>query len=242
MSRYERVVRAFVFVFRSFSFVRRHRLARYFILPGLLGLLLGSAIGVGVFSLSMFLLEKVALALIGHDAFLKPFLWLFAFGQAILFFGLSWRFVAALAVLPSLGPLQDRLEVIATGSYRQTRWIDDAKNAALGGLNSLIQMGGFAVLSVLTLPLGPFGGFLLTIYDAYFLGSGIYDALLERDFPSPSVRRRELRKMRPEMLGVGLGAFVLLFIPVLGIFTSSGMGLVAAFRLRNMKKNEKQDG
>lgn len=230
--RLQRVVRAFLSVFRSLRVVRQERLWSYFVLPGLLSLVLGTALAVGVFYAALALLEWLIVLIPGTmaDAAL-PFLWIIALVQAVFFYFISYRLVTALVVLPFLSPLQDRLEQLQFGQRKETALSADIGNALLGSLRALLQIAGMLLLMLVTLPLGPFQFIPLALYDGYFIGRGVFDMLLERDYPKSAARMQTLKALRPESLGLGLGSLVLLLIPVAGILTAAGFGLIAAFRL-----------
>ncbi|EHQ08666.1 EI24 domain-containing protein [Leptonema illini] len=230
--RLQRVVRAFLSVFRSLKIVREERLWSYFVLPGLLSLVLGTALAVGVFYAALALLEWLIVLIPGTmaDAAL-PFLWIIALVQAVFFYFISYRLVTALVVLPFLSPLQDRLEQLQFGQRKETALSADIGNALLGSLRALLQIAGMLLLMLVTLPLGPFQFIPLALYDGYFIGRGVFDMLLERDYPKSAARMQTLKALRPESLGLGLGSLVLLLIPVAGILTAAGFGLIAAFRL-----------
>ncbi len=230
--RLQRVVRAFLSVFRSLKVVRQERLWSYFVLPGLLSLVLGTALAVGVFYAALALLEWLVVLIPGTmaDAAL-PFLWIIALVQAVFFYFISYRLVTALVVLPFLSPLQDRLEQLQFGQRKETALSADIGNALLGSLRALLQIAGMLLLMLVTLPLGPFQFIPLALYDGYFIGRGVFDMLLERDYPKSAARMQALKTLRPESLGLGLGSLVLLLIPVAGILTAAGFGLIAAFRL-----------
>ncbi|PKL34251.1 MAG: hypothetical protein CVV45_04100 [Spirochaetae bacterium HGW-Spirochaetae-10] len=230
--RLQRVVRAFLSVFRSLKVVREERLWSYFVLPGLLSLVLGTALAVGVFYAALALLEWLVVLIPGTMADVAlPFLWIIALIQAVFFYFISYRLVTALVVLPFLSPLQDRLEQLQFGQRKETALSADIGNALLGSLRALLQIAGMLILMLLTLPLGPFQFIPLALYDGYFIGRGVFDMLLERDYPKSAARMQTLKALRPESLGLGLGSLVLLLIPVAGILTAAGFGLIAAFRL-----------
>lgn len=230
--RLQRVVRAFLSVFRSLKIVRKERLWSYFVLPGLLSLILGTALAVGVFYAALALLEWLIVLIPGTMADVAlPFLWIIALVQAVFFYFISYRLVTALVVLPFLSPLQDRLEQLQFGQRKETALSADIGNALLGSLRALLQIAGMLLLMLVTLPLGPFQFIPLALYDGYFIGRGVFDMLLERDYPKSAARMQTLKALRPESLGLGLGSLVLLLIPVAGILTAAGFGLIAAFRL-----------
>lgn len=230
--RLQRVVRAFLSVFRSLKIVREERLWSFFVLPGLLSLVLGTALAGGVFYAALALLEWLIVLIPGTMADVAlPFLWIIALIQAVFFYFISYRLVTALVVLPFLSPLQDRLEQLQFGQRKETALSADIRNALLGSLRALLQIAGMLLLMLVTLPLGPFQFIPLALYDGYFIGRGVFDMMLERDYPKSAARMQALKALRPESLGLGLGSLVLLLIPVAGILTAAGSGLIAAFRL-----------
>lgn len=232
MHRLRRFVRAFALVFRSFPFVIRHGLLGSLVLPGLLGLVMGTLLAGGIFAGTGMLLERGIGSLTAIEPWMRAIVWILAFAGSLLFFAMSWRLVASLFVLPALGSLQNRLEVMQLGTVRPTHFRDDVRNALRGGLVAVLQLAGLPFVGIFSLVLGPFSPVPVALYDGYFLGTGIFDAMLEREFPAARERRLCMRTLRPEMLGVGLASLALLLIPFFGMFLSSGMGLVAAFRLR----------
>ncbi len=230
---WKRTVRAYLAVFQSLRIVRAHRLWSFFLLPGFFSLVTGFALAVGVFYATVLLLEWLVLLLPGTIADVAlPYVWILALPPAIFFFLISYRIVTALVVLPFLGPLQDRLERLRFGQRKETSLLTDIGNALLGSVRALGQVIGMLLLMLITLPLGPFQTVPLVIYDAYFIGRGVFDMLLERDFPRSRDRMQQLKTMRPESLGLGLAWLTLLLVPVIGLVMATGLCLIAAFGLR----------
>jgi CysZ protein len=229
----QRFLRAFLSVFRSLKIIRKQKLWPFFVLPGLLSLISGMILALGVFYASLTLLERLTAWMIDTmPDIILPLIWMLALVPAVFFYFISYRFVAALFVLPFLGPLQDRLEELQFGRKKETSLSADIMNALTGSLRALFQIAGLLLLIPFTLPLGPLQLIPLALYDGYFMGRGIFDTLLERDYPKSKDRMQILKTLRPESLGLGLGTLLLLLIPVAGILIASGSGLIAAFQLR----------
>ncbi|MBW7859138.1 MAG: EI24 domain-containing protein [Leptonema sp. (in: Bacteria)] len=190
-------------------------------------------LAVGIYFLTLELLEWVISFIEGSFAhFLLSYIWIIALIQAILIYFISYRFIAAAFVLPFLGPLQDHLETIRFGQKKETELGNDIKNIVAGIFKSLLQIAGMLILTLITIPIGPVQPAILIIYDGYFMGRGIFDSLLERDFPNSSQRSKELSNLHFESLGVGLATMVWLLIPIIGILIATSLGLIAAFQIR----------
>ena len=229
----KRFANAFITVWKSAGQIRKHQLTRFFILPGLLSLVAGTLLAVGIYFLALDFLEWSISFLEGSIAnFLLSYIWIIALVQAILFYFISYKFIAAVFILPFLSPLQDHLEIIKFGYKKETELGNDIKNIIAGIFKSLLQIVGMLILTVVTIPIGPLQPAILVLYNGYFLGRGIFDSLLERDFSSSSLRSKELSNLHFESLGVGLATMVWLLIPIIGILIATSLGLIAAFQIR----------
>jgi len=227
-----RIVTSFVALFSSIKIVNRKKLWRFFILPGFLSLVTGTALAVGVYFGALWLLTWLNHFL--PDSVIEwtgPFLWVLALVQAIFFYFSSYRFITALSVLPFLSPLLDEMEIQESGKRKETELGNDIQNAIFNSLLALVQMVGLLLLMIVTIPLGPFQPIPLALYDGYFMGRGVFASLLERDYPNYRDRKKAMSSVHGESLGLGLASLVSLMIPVVGIVITAGLGVVAAFRL-----------
>lgn len=144
---------------------------------------------------------------------------------------LLYRAISAVLVLPFLGPLLEAIERIELGAARPTTFREDFRNALLGGWIGLkyAVLGGIVLL--LTLPLGPLQIIINTLLQSYFAGRGVFDLLFEKDCTNLAERKIRAKSWRAEILGLGLGYFLFLLVPFVGVVFAPIAGLAGAARL-----------
>lgn len=144
---------------------------------------------------------------------------------------LLYRAISAVLVLPFLGPLLEAIERLELGAARPTTFREDVRNALLGGWIGLkyAVFGGLVLL--FTLPLGPLQIIINTLLQSYFAGRGVFDLLFEKDCANLAERKVRAKTWRAEILGLGLGYFLFLLIPFIGVIFAPIAGLAGAARL-----------
>lgn len=234
-----RFVRGFFSFFRGFEFIMTHRLWRYMILPSLLSLAVFGGLIYGIFSLLDLLVKEFLQVHLSESVLpiviIHLFLWIASFGLTFIFY----RTVASLVVLPFLGPLLNRAEIILTGKALETGLSQDIKNTFLGFYISL----KFAFLSLLlwffSLITGPMQILVLALSEGYFIGREIMDLILEKETNTLKERNRLAHEYFPEFLGLGLAYFIVLLIPIAGVFIAPPSAVVGAALLRYGEKKDR---
>lgn len=150
---------------------------------------------------------------------------------AIFLYVILYRAIAAVAVMPFMGPLLNQLEIILVGKPIVVTFWTDVKNALKG-----IWIGfRYAVLGlftlVFTIPLGPFQFLILVPVQAYLMGRSIFDYLLEKEAATFKERRKIAEPFRPEILGLGMAYFLVTLIPILGAFIGPVAALAGAAKI-----------
>ncbi len=221
--------RKFVAGFRAFfqglRLVRDRRLLSVLIWPSLLSLGLGLGLPAGIyFALRALLARFVADA----GSLVQSLVALVAVLTGFFLYFLLYRFFVSLLIAPFLGPLLERMEHIVLGQARPTPNGQDLKNFLLG-LRLSIRHTFFALLAWAgTIWLGPLQIGLLILLESYFLGRASVDFLLEKETDTLRERDRLAASLRPQLLGLGMGQLLVLWIPVLGALITPAAGLGGA--------------
>lgn len=224
-----RYLRGFGAFFRGLGFIARYRLWGYLVLPAFLSL----SLGVILILLGFFTVRDGVLHLYhGSDrAWLATYEILaniLAVAIALFVTLIGYQTLVPLVVIPFLGPLLNRVEIILTGQPIEVGWWQDVKNALIGGWFALRD----AILQLLclglTLFLGPGQPIIMLLISGYFLGRGSFDYLLEKQSQTLKERFQKTRRYWPEIQGLGSAQVLGLFIPLLGILLVPASGVVGA--------------
>lgn len=216
-------------LFRGFAFLARHRLWSYLLLPSLFSLGLGLLLLVGVYTgVSQGVLQLWQERSGVWDEVYEAVVSVLSGAIALFVTLVLYQFLASLLVIPFLGPLLAQVETILTGQAMEVSLPQDLRNALLGiwiGIRDVfLQL--FCLL--ISLFLGPLQVVLMVTVTSHFLGRGSFDFLLEKHTSSLQERQATTRLWCPEIQGLGLAEFVILLIPILGIFIVPASGLVGA--------------
>lgn len=220
----------FLYSFRAIFLIPKLRLGKYLILPFIMTLLLSFFIIMGLYFLMDFILKSfLGNYLLQYD-YLIPALNILIVIQLIFFFGIFYRIVAQLLILPFLDPLRKELEKkYHITRHKETTFKEDVKNFFWGFYRSIVYVLIYIILMMGTFFLGPLQSFLLFIYDSYILGKGIFDVFLEKEFPEPKEREKVLKTQKIPILMTGIASMLILFIPILGILLSAICGYISVF-------------
>ncbi len=215
--------------FKGFSFINDNKLWKYVIFPGTvsLALFVGITASLTVFSYN-FITELIG-DISGTLGWLLNFAVLVAtLGVSFFISIITYRKVANIVVIPFLGPLLSKCEIILTGKAIEVSLAKDLKNALIGvwvGLKFLFIELVFLFLSFFTGPIQPF---MMAIVDGYFLGRGIFEYLLEKHSQTMAERNERAKAYKPEMHGLGVAHFVVLLVPLFGPFIAPVSALAGA--------------
>lgn len=215
--------------FRGFKFINDHKLWKYIIFPSILSTLLGIGLMFGAY----FYVSEWLAGLIGNSesflvSLLKWFMNIFVFVISFVITLFLYRSLASIVVIPFLGPLLSKVEVILTGKAVEVSIGKDIKNALVGlwvGIKYLLLEILFLLFSFFAGPLQPF---VMVLVSGYFLGRGTFDYLLEKHSQTLKERKERAKAFWPEMEGLGVAHVMILFIPVIGVFIAPGSSLVGA--------------
>ncbi len=232
---FSRVRAGFRAFWSSFGFLRAHKLLSQALLPALVGLSVALVLLVVV----IFVSRAVSDALFAQMERLHELpeavhvaVRLIFIAAGIMAIIAAYRPLSSLLVLPFIGPLLGKVEAVLIGHEIKTTLSQDFKNALIGGWLGVKASAGALGAFVLTLPLGPLEAPVMFLVDSYVLGRSAFDFVFEKETETADERKALTRQFRPEILGVGIGFALFLFVPVIGIAVAPVLAVVAAARLR----------
>jgi len=217
----------------------QHRLWPFFIIPGILSLLLISVVVyVGIVyadDLSSVILRSWFPESLKSDALfysVSVIIWLLI--VICLFF--TYQQLSLILFSPILSYLSEKTEILVTGhpsiNFNLGFLIKDMIRSILINLRYLVGLLFFMCIAVLFFFI-PFIGFILGpvmlfSVQAYFGGCGLIDYTLERHRFSVRDSIRFGRENKGLVLGIGAGMLLLVMIPLAGWFLAPGYGTVAS--------------
>ncbi len=214
--------------FQGFRFLGQHRLWRYVLLPSLLSLILGLLLLAGVYTgVSQGILQLWQGAGMWEDVY-ETGASLLAGAIALFITLVIYQFLGSLLIIPFLGPLLAQVETILQGQAIEVSLLKDFRNAFVGiwiGIRDLFLQIFCLVISLF---LGPFQPVLMITVTSHFLGRSSFDFLLEKHTQTLKERQAKTKTWWLEIQGLGLAEFMLLLIPIVGIFIVPASGLVGA--------------
>lgn len=234
---FREIIDSFGAYFSTLSFIRTHRLHKYFIISGLISILLG----VIIFSTSYVLSDDLGALMFKlypferwSDYVLK--ILSFTAGGLVLILGLIlYKYALLICVGPFMSPLSAKVEEILTGesnhsgfSLRQTGY-EFVRGIRISLRNVvrelvftliLILLGLIPIFTVFVTP-------LLFVLQSYYAGFGNLDYYLERR-ASLKQSVHYVRRHRGMAIGNGAGFLLLLLIPIIGLFLAPVLSTVAA--------------
>lgn len=230
----DRVLNGFRIFRTSFRFVWENRLGGHVLAPVFAGFLLTAVLIVCVVLLSAPLAAKAqSLLPEGIPGWSVVLLraGMLVTGMIALVF--VYRPLVSLLVLPFVGTTLNRVEEILLGREIETTVASDIKNALIGGWLGLVASLLGVIVLVATIPLGPVQGLVMFFVNSYILGKSAFDFVFEKESETVEQRRELIKQYRPEILGVGMGFFLVLLIPLLGAAIAPVYSVVAAARVRH---------
>ena len=225
--------------FSVFSFITKHRLHSYFLLSGLISLVLGALI----FGLSYILSDDLGALLFKlypferwSDYVLK--ILNFTAGGMVAILGLVlYKYLLLIAVAPFMSPLSAKVEAILTGDSNEAKFsLKQTGYELVRGIRvSVRNVVREVIITLLLVILGLIPLFtvfvtpLIFLVQAYYAGFGNLDYYLERR-ANLKQSIAYVRRNRGMAIGNGAGFLLLLLIPVFGLFLAPVMSTVAATR------------
>ena len=231
------IIDGFGSYFSVLGFISKHRLYSYFLISGIISLLLGGII----FTSSYFLSDDLGAFLFKFYPFERwsdyvlKILNVMSGGLVVILGFILYKYLLLICISPFMGPLSAKVESIITGestsskfsvkqtSYEIIRGIRiSIRNVVreLGLTLFLIILGLIPIFTVFVTP-------LIFIVQSYYAGFANFDYYLER---RASLRQsiKYIRQKRGLVIGNGAGFMLLLLIPILGLFLAPVMATVAA--------------
>jgi len=220
----------------SFRFLTEHSLGRLALLPAFVGVFVGFLL-IGATFFASGLIAKSLLAYLNSffqaPEFIGTILRLVLVAAGVVLAVIVYRPLTSLFVLPCIGPLLGSVEKVLLGAEIKTTVGADIQSALVGGwLGARASAFGLFAFTV-TIPLGPVQPFIMFFVDAYILGKSAFDFVFEKETTTIAERQALIRQFRWEILGVGIGFFVMLLIPLLGIAMAPVIAVIAAARIRH---------
>lgn len=224
-----RMFRGFGAFFRGLAFIRQHHLWPYLLLPSLLSLILGLLLLLGVYTgVSQEILHLWWGARDTWAELYQVATTLLAGAIALFVTLILYQLLGSLLVIPFLGPLLAKVETILTGKTIEVSLSQDFKNAFLGIWIGIRDLCLQLFCLVVSLFLGPLQPVLMVTVTSHFLGRASFDFLLEKHTQTLRERQDKTKTWWAEIQGLGLAEFLILLIPIIGIFVVPASGLVGA--------------
>lgn len=225
---------------RALKVLFRHNLAGYLFIPGLLTFVLF----VLFVSLGIIFIDDLAAYIQGH---LPEWEWIQSKAAnitmdillgilAFLVFLISFKQVVLIVLSPVLGSLSEKVEAKLAGVEPPKVTFKDMMNDIGRGLIiNIVNLGLELILVFFAWLLGfiPIIGFVLSpvlifLIQSFFGGFGLADYTLERKRFTIGKSNGHAYKNMAEMMGIGSGFLLIMFIPLIGWFFAPTLGTVAA--------------
>jgi len=231
------IIDGFGSYFSVLGFISKHRLYSYFLISGIISLIIGGAIvGVAYFfsdNLGALLFQLYPFES-GSEYVLK-ILNAAAFGLVLILGFIVYKYLLLICISPFMAPLSAKVESIITGestsskfSLRQTSY-EIIRGIRLSIRNLIRELGVTFILiligliPIFTVFITP----LLFLVQSYYAGFANFDYYLERR-ANLKQSIMYVKQNRGLAIGNGAGFILLLLIPVLGLFLAPVMATVAA--------------
>ena len=231
------IIDGFASYFSVLGFISKHNLYGYFVLSGIISLLLGGLI----FTASYLLSDTLGSLLFDLYPFerwsdyVHKILNVAAGGMVILLGFVLYKYLLLICIAPFMGPLSAKVEAIITGEPTDTKFsLKQTSYEIIRGIRIslrnvvreiIITLGLFilGLIPIFTAFVTP----MIFLVQSYYAGFGNFDYYLER---RATVKEsiRYIRQKRGLVIGNGAGFMLLLLIPVLGLFLAPVMSTVAA--------------
>lgn len=239
--------------FQAYTFARKHRLMRYFLIPSLISLILGLSILYVSIRLSKWMFVKIEQWLAAD--FFERFNWIENTLQyagsilTVLLILVPMMFILKYLVIiingPFMSPLSEKVEKIIYGDIGGPSFsIQQLGYGIFRGINyNLRLIIGELLLTILlyivTLPVAAATPFILLLVQSYFAGRGNMDYVLERYYRlGKSLQFSKANK--GIAIGNGLPFVMLLYIPIIGFMLAPPLSTIAVTieTLKKIKSSE----
>ncbi len=233
------IINGFGSYFSVLEFINKHRLYGYFLISGIISLIIGGFI----FGASYFLSDDLGALLFKlypferwSDYVLK-ILNVAAGGLVVILGFILYKYILLICISPFMGPLSAKVEAIITGeatsskfslkqtSYEIIRGIRLSIRNVIRELAVTLLLVLIGLIPIFTVFIAP----LIFLVQSYYAGFANFDYYLERR-ANLSQSIRYVKQNRGLAIGNGAGFMLLLLIPVLGLFLAPVMATVAATR------------
>lgn len=222
---------------RAFGLISKYKLWGYFLVPGLISLLLGTIVFGTAYNygdnLGGIFAAWYPAHWYGSGAVESIATWVGSFliiGIALILY----KYIILILMGPFMGPLSQKVEEKMTGESYPPAQAKDNINAFFRGIRISLRMVSrevFFIICLLLLSLIPVVGIIATILSflvqAYYAGMGNMDFTLERHY-NVKGSIAFTRRNRGYAIGNGLVYLGLLFIPIIGLLLAPPLGTVAS--------------
>ncbi|MEL6251444.1 MAG: EI24 domain-containing protein [Bacteroidota bacterium] len=238
----------------AFSFLSKHKLWSYVMIPGLISLVVAGLIFSGAYASS----DDLGHWLIGFYPFewgKETFEWVagsLSFVLMIIVALLIFKYLVMVIVSPFMGTLSEKVESKITGkpapNVSVKAMISDMVRGIRIALRNLFReiflvifltIAGSIFGTIIPIIGGLLPAILIFLVQAYFIGFGNLDYLLERKRYGIKESVRFARKYKWMAMGNGTAFTLLLFVPILGWFLAPAMGTTGA-TIDGLKKLERE--
>lgn len=229
--------------FKVLSFVKRHKIRSFFLLPLLLNV---AFIGLLVYAVVIFSASFYQFALAWASGaglsegtwFFTVLTWLFCYGAKLLLFYLVWQFYQLLSLIflaPMFSYLSEKVQAALSGKVSPFSMAQFGKDILRGLQLALVNIF-YQCVWIVFLYLGaffmtillPFLPLALFLVGAYFYGFAMIDYRNEVYRLSPAASRKTVKQFKWFALGNGVTFQLLLMIPIVGTLFAPSFALVAA--------------
>ncbi|MEE9437639.1 MAG: EI24 domain-containing protein [Saprospiraceae bacterium] len=230
------IITGFLDYFKAIPFIFKHNLYSYFLVSGIISLLLG----VSVFFLSYILSDNVTSLLLGMFSFdtdayyISNIVTMFS-GIVMVAIGLLlFKYILPLIISPFMSPLSKKTAALLSTSYPTITIQPETKLSTVRGVRIslrnffrellitlfILLLGLFPLFTILVVP-------LIYLTQAYYFGFGNMDYYLERYLNvKPTIQF--VKKKKGIAIGNGAGYILILMIPILGLLIAPVLGTVAS--------------
>jgi len=231
------IIDGFGSYFSVLGFISKHRLYSYFLISGIISLIIGGII----FSASYYLSDDLGALLFKFYPFERwsdyvlKILNVAAGGLVVILGFIVYKYLLLICIAPFMGPLSAKVESIITGesssskfSLKQTSY-EIIRGIRLSVRNVIRELGLtllliiFGLIPIFTIFVTP----LIFLVQSYYAGFANFDYYLERR-ANLKQSIRYVKQNRGLAIGNGAGFMLLLLVPVLGLFLAPVMATVAA--------------
>lgn len=231
------IINGFSSYFSVLGFISKHRLYSYFVISGIISLLIGGII----FSSAYFLADDLGALMFKLYPFERwsdyvlSILNVLSGGLVAILGFILYKYLLLICISPFMGPLSAKVESIITGESTSSKFsIKQTSYEIIRGIRlsirNVVRELSFTLILLLLSLIPIFTVFvtpLIFIIQSYYAGFANFDYYLERR-ASLSQSIKYIRQKKGLVIGNGAGFMLLLLIPFLGLFLAPVMATVAA--------------